>query len=150
MLQLTRKQPSVEHNYMSELMSPSWVAVPIENADGELIASKPIRYDIFVLSLFKKEDTEKMLAHATRGIADEAGEINSCVKKHLDYKQELDLENLIEELGDMRFYMQAIQNLYGISDTVILQANAKKLAKRYKNLEYTDEQAKFRRDKNEE
>jgi len=132
---------------MNNLMCPSWVSVPIVGDDGIIVGARPIRYDMFVLALVKKRDFELMLGQATRGIASEAGEINDCVKKHLDYAQEMNMENLIEELGDMRFYLQAIQNLYGISDETVLQANATKLAKRYQNLQYSDEQAKLRRDK---
>jgi NTP pyrophosphatase (non-canonical NTP hydrolase) len=132
---------------MSSLMCPSWVSVPVENDKGDVIAYAPIRYDQFVLKLFKKMTDEKMLSHAGRGVADESGEINKVIKHHLDYEQELNMANLIEELGDMRFYLQAIQNLYGLTDEVILQANAVKLSVRYRNLEYSDEQARLRADK---
>jgi len=128
-------------------MCPSWVSVPIKNATGECIGYKPLRYDQFVLKLFKKMSDERMLGHAGRGVCTEAGEINDCLKKHLDYDQELNIANLIEELGDMRFYLQAIQNHYGLTDDVILQANAVKLSVRYRNLEYSDEQARLRNDK---
>jgi len=133
---------------MSELMSPSWVSVPIR-ADGsdEIVGYRPVRYDQFVLALFKKMSEERMLGHAGRGVCTEAGEINDCIKKSLDYDQELNIKNLIEEIGDMRFYLQAIQNMYGLTDAVILQSNASKLSERYMNLRYSDEQAKLRRDK---
>lgn len=132
---------------MSELMSPSWVTVPMKDVGGNIIERRPIRYDQFVLKLFKKEDDYHMLSHAARGIATESGEIVDCVKRSLDYEQDLNLQNLIEEIGDMRFYLQAIQNMFGITDAVILQHNADKLSERYLNLEYSDGQAKLRRDK---
>ncbi len=106
-----------------------------------------VRYDLFVLKLFKREAHEKMLSHAVRGVCSESGEIADCVKKHLDYEQELDIENLIEEIGDMRFYLQVIQNLFGIDELVILQKNADKLIKRYPGMVYSDEAAAKRADK---
>lgn len=130
------------------IMSPSWVSIPIKNEKDETISVRLLRYDHFVLKLWKKMDFDKMLGHAGRGIADEAGEINSCIKKHLDYEQEFNLENLIEEIGDMKFYLMALQNMFGLTDALILQKNAEKLATRYANLEYSDGQAKLRRDKN--
>jgi len=132
---------------MSSLMCPSWVSVPLKNNDGESVTFVPIRYDQFVRKLFKIQSDYKMLSHAARGICSEAGEITDCLKKHLDYEQELNITNLIEEIGAMRFYLQAIQNFYGITDDVVLQANAMKLSTRYQNLEYSDEQARLRRDK---
>lgn len=132
---------------MSNVLSAYWINVPIMNEAGEQISSRVIRYDLFVLKLFKVMSFDKMVGHAGRGIAGEAGEINDCLKKYLDYEQELNMENLIEELGDMKFFMQALQNLYDITDQTILQANAYKLAKRYQNLEYSDQAAKDRKDK---
>lgn len=134
---------------MNSIMCHTWVVIPITNEQGQIIENRPIRYDMFVLKLFKQIEDYKMLSHAGRGICTEAGEINDCIKKCLDYDQDLNIENLVEELGDMRFYMQAIQNMYGITEKVILQANATKLSIRYKNLTYSDEEAKLRRDKDE-
>ena len=134
-------------NTDGRLMCPSWVATPIKNSEGNLIGMNPIRYDQFVLRLFKKMEFEQMVTHAVLGITSEAGEIANCYKKVQAYGQEINLKNLIEELGDMRFFLQAIQNLYGISDGQILQANAEKLAERYSNLEYSDSKAAARKDK---
>ena len=115
--------------------------------DGEEIPT-PIRYDQFVQRLFKVESMNGMLQHAALGIAGEAGEIVDALKKHTVYGKPLDTENLIEELGDMRFYMEAVMNLVGISDQDVLQHNANKLATRYKSLTYSSEAAIERADKN--
>lgn len=106
-----------------------------------------VRYDLFVLSLFKEQSHEMMLYHALTGMASEVGEIADCVKKHLAYEQEMNFTNLIEELGDLRFYIQALMNLYGISEETVLQRNAEKLEKRYQGLKYSNEAAFKRADK---
>lgn len=134
-------------NQDDKLMSPSWISVPVRNTDGMVTGYRPLRYDQFVLKLFKVMDFEKMVVHATLGIANEAGEIAGAVKKMQAYGQDINLRNLKEELGDMRFFLQAIQNLYGITDAEVLQQNAEKLSERYLNLEYSDAQAALRRDK---
>jgi len=107
-----------------------------------------IRYDKFVGKLLKKLAGQKEdLIHAVLGVAGEAGEMVDAIKKHAIYGKELDVKNVIEELGDMRFYLQALQNLLNISEQSVLQANANKLAERYKKLEYSDKAAIERADK---
>ena len=106
-----------------------------------------IRYDQFVLQLFKADTPAMMGMHAALGVAGEAGELADAIKKHCVYGKPLDRENIIEELGDLRFYMQAVQNLYDISEGEILQHNCNKLAKRYKGLKYSDKAAIDRADK---
>ena len=108
-----------------------------------------IRYDQFVYQLFKADTYREQLYHATLGVCSEAGELSDAVKKHLAYGKPLDLHNVIEELGDLRFYMQAIQNMLGISEQDLLQANATKLQERYRGLKYSDQAAITRADKNE-
>ena len=109
----------------------------------------PVRYDMFVKQLFKADTQEGMMIHAALGIAGEAGELVDAIKKRCIYGKPLDIDNVIEELGDLRFYMEALMNLLDISDREVLQANANKLAKRYKSLTYSDTAAIERADKKE-
>ena len=106
-----------------------------------------IRYDQFVLQLFKADTAPGMLNHAVLGVAGEAGELVDAIKKHTIYGKPLDRANIIEELGDLRFYIQAMQNVLGITESEVLQANADKLSKRYRGLKYSDKAAIERADK---
>lgn len=115
--------------------------------DLDTHAIETIRYDQFVLALFKPMSRERMVMHATIGVCGEAGELADAIKKEWVYGKEPDRALLIEELGDLRFYIQAVQNLYGISEVEILQENAFKLAKRYVGLKYSDKSAIERADK---
>lgn len=108
-----------------------------------------IRYDMFVLQLFKADTAAMQKLHAALGICGEAGELADAIKKTVVYGKKEDMPNILEELGDLRFYIQAVQNIYGIPEQVILQYNAEKLAKRYSSLRYTDEEAIRRADKAE-
>lgn len=117
--------------------------------DNPDLTADHVRYDQMVLQLFKADTAPGMLVHAALGIAGEAGELVDAIKKHLIYGKPLDRENVIEELGDLRFYIQAMQNVLGISESDILQHNANKLAKRYRGLRYTDQAAIDRADKKE-
>ena len=115
--------------------------------DQEEVNVKQVRYDVFVALLFKLQHFDTMQLHAALGVCGEAGELADAIKKHVIYGKPLDRDNMIEELGDLRFYMQAVQNLYQIPEQEILQANANKLAARYKGLTYSNEAAIAREDK---
>ena len=117
-------------------------------ADGEVEPHlETVRYDQFVKQLFKADTESFMKMHAALGVAGEAGELADAIKKEIVYCKQPDRENIVEELGDLRFYMQAVQNLYEIPEQEILQHNANKLAKRYAGLKYSDEAAVLRADK---
>jgi NTP pyrophosphatase (non-canonical NTP hydrolase) len=133
---------SQANTYVS-LYPPDWTP---DNPDLKPIL---IRYDQFVLQLFKLDSPGMMKMHAALGICGEAGETADCIKKEVIYGKPIDRDNLIEELGDLRFFIQAVQNIYGISETEVLQANCNKLALRYKELRYSDEAAILRADKME-
>lgn len=106
-----------------------------------------ITYKDFVKNLAKPlaNSTEDML-HAAVGISGEAGELLDAIKKNWIYNKPLDRENVIEELGDLNFYMQHLQNVLGISDATIIEHNFNKLRVRYKN-GYSDAAAQARADK---
>lgn len=89
------------------------------------------------------------LLHMAVGVAGEAGELLDCIKKVAVYQKNVDLENLIEELGDLEFYMQGIRATYGITRERTLQHNLDKLAKRYADKKYSNQQAQNRADKND-
>ena len=87
------------------------------------------------------------LLHMAIGIAGEAGELLDAIKKHVIYEKELDVANVVEELGDLEFYMEGLRQVTLITRELTLEQNMKKLAKRYKGHIYTDQQAQDRADK---
>lgn len=87
------------------------------------------------------------LMHHMFGVAGEAGELLDAIKKHIIYNKPLDVENVIEELGDIEFYMQGLRMELNIYREQTLVANMAKLAKRYPNFEYTNQRAWDRADK---
>ena len=88
-----------------------------------------------------------MLAHLGLGIAGEAGEIVDAIKKHTIYDQPLDYTNIIEELGDMEFYMEGLRQAIGVTREECINNNISKLSVRYEGLIYSDKSAKDRADK---
>jgi NTP pyrophosphatase (non-canonical NTP hydrolase) len=85
--------------------------------------------------------------HMVIGICGEAGELLDAVKKGAIYRKPLDLENLVEELGDIEFYMEGLRQGLGITREETLTANIAKLSVRYNGLKYSDTAAQERADK---
>lgn len=85
--------------------------------------------------------------HMATGIAGEAGELIDAVKKEVIYNKAADIDNIIEELGDLEFYMEGIRQAYGIGRAQCLRANYDKLAIRYQNHTFSDQAAQDRADK---
>jgi NTP pyrophosphatase (non-canonical NTP hydrolase) len=125
------------------------IADPVTQKPGHEV----IRYDQFVRRLFKAQSEDLMKLHAGLGITGEAGEIADVIKREIIYGKKEDAEGkstragMIEELGDLRFYIQAAMQMYGISEHEVLQGNADKLCDRYKKLVYSDDAALKREDK---
>lgn len=86
------------------------------------------------------------LLHSAIGVAGEVGELVDAVKKAVFYRQRLDEDNVIEEIGDILFYLQAMANTIGFSLGDCMDANTDKLNVRYPD-GYSDEHAKTRFDK---
>lgn len=116
----------------------------------ETFLPEQVRYDSFVALLFKQQSLTLMHLHAALGVAGEAGELADAIKKEIIYGKPTDRSNIVEELGDLRFYIQAVQQLYGITEQEVLQQNANKLCVRYKSLRYSDGEAISRADKSGE
>jgi NTP pyrophosphatase (non-canonical NTP hydrolase) len=87
------------------------------------------------------------LWHLTPALVIEAAELADAIKKWVIYNKEIDMENVLEELGDIEFYLQAIRANLGIRREDTLQGNLKKLGIRYGD-KYSDEAAQKRADKN--
>lgn len=91
------------------------------------------------------------LWHMATGVSGEAGELLDAIKKHVVYGREPDVQNIIEELGDIEFYLEGIRQYFNIDRTTTLQENYNKLygskAARYSSGSYSDKQANTRNDK---
>lgn len=109
--------------------------------------AKDLEFALHVKKLFVKpaEGIERSL-HAAVGIAGESGEILDAIKKTWIYNKPLDRENVLEECGDLLFYLQALLAHNGFTMQDARDHNIAKLAKRYPE-GYTDKAAQERADK---
>ena len=85
--------------------------------------------------------------HMSSCICSEAGELFDAIKKKVIYRKPYDRQNIIEELGDLEFYLEGLRQCLLISREETLQANIDKLSVRYNGLKYTDNAAQQRADK---
>ncbi len=115
-----------------------------------------IKFDEMVRALAKDGEAIVMemsgqdahLMHMAIGVSGEAGELLDAIKKRVIYRKDLDMENVLEELGDIEFFLEGMRQGLGITREACLSANIKKLAKRYEGMMYSDSAAHERKDKN--
>jgi len=83
------------------------------------------------------------LDHAAKGMVTEAGEFNDALKKHVFYNRPLDRVNLVEELGDVLWYVAIACDVLGVSLEDVCNANLRKLKARYPE-KFTEDRAATR------
>ncbi len=115
---------------------------PIEHADMVNTLCKP---GATIKEELTAEDAHTI--HMIMGISGETGELLDAIKKSVIYRKPIDRENVIEELGDIEFYMEGLRQGLSITRKETLTHNVLKLSKRYKGMKYSDTSAKDRVDK---
>jgi NTP pyrophosphatase (non-canonical NTP hydrolase) len=115
-----------------------------------------LAYSMFVASRAKNMGTANLdLLHGALGAMTEAGELGDIAKKIWVYNQSIGTVNkhgithrqhMIEELGDMFFYMFIVCMVLDVTPQQVIRENVDKLLKRYPVI-YTDAAAAARADK---
>lgn len=89
----------------------------------------------------KRHDIDPIIEHSIDGIVTEAGELADAAKRVKWYGTELDTVNVLEECGDLLFYLDKLIRGCGSNFNEVMEMNMKKLAKRYKDHKFTKKQA---------
>lgn len=84
--------------------------------------------------------------HMAIGISGEAGELLDSIKKATIYRKQLDIANIVEECGDLLFYIAGMLDSIGVDIESAMSANVSKLSIRY-GKSYSDKSAIERIDK---
>lgn len=114
------------------------------------INGETISYEQFVTKLVKARQLYQMdWEHMVIGACGEVGELADAIKRHTIYGKELDRANVVEEMGDLEWYLAGLRQMVGITRTEVLQTNVDKLRARYPAGEYSDAAAIERADKAE-
>lgn len=111
----------------------------------EQLVKSLVKPGAVILAEMRPQDAH--LIHMVVGLTGEVGELTDAIKKRVMYGKCLDIVNVIEELGDLEFYMEGLRQSLSISREETIQANIAKLSKRYENLTYSNEAAIARADK---
>jgi len=116
----------------------------IGNAHKELVRNlvKPGEAIVKELDPAKAE-----LLHMAVGISGEAGELLDAIKKYTMYNKPMDMDNVIEELGDLEFYMEGLRQVLRLSRETTLSENIEKLGKGYSSGSFSNQEAQERKDK---
>lgn len=89
-------------------------------------------YQMLAMKTLNKDLSEKdILINGVMGLCGESGEVIDIVKKHLAQGHELNKEKIIEELGDVCWYIAEIAEVLNVSMESIMEGNIGKLKKRY-------------------
>lgn len=108
------------------------------NKYQELAArTDPDRTPQVVDKLLAARPTGAWFLHSVIGLAGETGELAAAAQRWLWYGRELDKTNVVEEIGDVCWYLAQCCRSMGVDLEVIMKANIDKLKFRYPE-RYTD------------
>ena len=89
-------------------------------------------YQSLAMTTLNKElDRTQTLTNGVMGLCGEAGEASDIVKKHLFQGHELNREKLIDELGDVAWYIAETAYALDVKLEDVLVHNIEKLKRRY-------------------
>lgn len=81
------------------------------------------------------------LMHMAAGISGEAGEVLDVVKKTFAYGKPLNKDHLVEEIGDICFYISGLIGMIGSSWDEVMNVNVAKLEARYPDAKFNADHA---------
>ena len=74
---------------------------------------------------------DEQVANLCMGLCGECGEVVDYLKKYIYHGHLVEKKKLVEELGDVMWYITNLATLFEIPMTYILEENIKKLEERY-------------------
>ena len=82
-------------------------------------------------TLNKEIPQNQLIINACLGLSGEVGEVNDLLKKHMFQGHKLNKDDLINELGDIAWYLAEAATALGVELEEILSKNIEKLKARY-------------------
>ncbi len=79
----------------------------------------------------KEQNSEQLLLNGVMGLCGESGEVIDIVKKSLSDGRPLDKAHIVEELGDVAWYLAETAQVLGFTLEEICQKNLDKLNARF-------------------
>lgn len=103
-------------------------------------------YQLQAARTAKRGDFEFDLIHVALGATGEAGELADAIKRFAIYRHGLDGQHVLEELGDLLWFVALGCTVMGVTLDEVAEANIAKLRRRYPD-RYSDALAAARLDK---
>ena len=97
------------------------------------------QYQKEAFDLISEDGRKDMVLNGVLGLAGESGECCDIVKKNRFQGHELNKEHLIEELGDVMWYIAETASGLGVTLEEVAQYNLDKLHKRYHGKHFNKE-----------
>lgn len=88
---------------------------------------------------------EAEIINGAMGLCGESGEVADLLKKHIFHGEDLNLDNLKKELGDVCWYIAMICNAAGLKLEDVMRGNIEKLKRRYPD-GFSEEASKNRKE----
>ena len=82
-------------------------------------------------TLNKDLNKDQVLLNGAMGLCGESGEVIDLLKKHLSQGHPLNKEKMIEEIGDVAWYLAEVAYALDVDLETILSKNIQKLKERY-------------------
>ena len=87
--------------------------------------------ELALRTINKDLNKRDVLINGGMGLCGEAGEAIDIIKKHISHNHELDKKHLIEELGDVAWYLAELAYALDVPLEEIFKGNIEKLKRRY-------------------
>ena len=88
-------------------------------------------YQKAALRTASSEKSSDLVLNGVLGLCGETGEVSDIVKKHLFQGHELNVDKVVDELGDVCWYIAILSKGLNVDLETVMKKNVEKLMKRY-------------------
>lgn len=89
-------------------------------------------YQVLAMKTLNKDlDEREVLINGVMGLCGESGEVIDIVKKHISQGHPLNKDKIVEELGDVLWYIAELATILNVTIEDIMKYNINKLSQRY-------------------
>lgn len=89
-------------------------------------------YQVLAMKTLNKDlDEREILINGVMGLCGESGEVIDIVKKHISQGHPLNKDKIVEELGDVLWYIAELATILNVTIEDIMKYNINKLSQRY-------------------
>lgn len=88
-------------------------------------------YQAAALRTASAKDKSELIENGVMGLCGESGEVIDILKKHKFQGHELNLDKMVDELGDVLWYIAITAEGLGVDLETIMRLNIEKLMNRY-------------------